>query len=132
MQISVHQGVKVIEGNNKLRKVSFRLLQFNLYQDDFYRNVIEVFDGKDVSTNTLITELTSNTTSSYIANIKLNTSPGIFSMSSQQKLVSVQKEIVTSPLSYSNYPGNFICNLWRFFGIIDKSFLRISVIHVLI
>jgi len=30
-------------------------------------------------------------TSSYIANIKLNASPGIFSMSSQQKLVSVQK-----------------------------------------
>jgi hypothetical protein len=127
--------VKVIEGNNKLRKVSFRLLQFNLYQDDFYRNVIEVFDGKDVSTNTLITELTSNSTNDDITRRYLATGHTIsvhIHASSAHEHYGFIAEIVTSPLSYSNYPGNFICNLWQFFGIIDKSFLRISVIHVLI
>lgn len=40
--------VKVIRSENRFRKVLFRLLQFNLYYDEFYRNLLEIYDGNIV------------------------------------------------------------------------------------
>ncbi|VDI16459.1 Hypothetical predicted protein [Mytilus galloprovincialis] len=104
-----HSCVKVIESSKSVRLVSFRLLQFNLYQDDFYRNVIEIFDGKDVTTDSLITELTANSTEADISKRYLATSNSIsvhIHASSAHEHYGFVAEIVTSPLKQINYPDS--------------------------
>jgi len=96
--------VKIIQGD----RPKLRFLQFNLYQDDFYRNIIEIFDGKEITaTNNMVT-LTSNSTNDEIRTaykssgnyltIHIHASPSY-------GFYGFIAEVVTEVMSGATYPG---------------------------
>ncbi|XP_021367968.1 protein bark beetle-like isoform X3 [Mizuhopecten yessoensis] len=101
--------VKIVTSQNALRRVSLRFLQFNLYHDDFYRNTIEIFDGKTVSLATEMGELTYNSSRYDISRRYLSSGSSIaihIHASPSFGEYGFIAEVVAFPLSGLTYPDS--------------------------
>ncbi|XP_033735968.1 LOW QUALITY PROTEIN: protein bark beetle-like [Pecten maximus] len=101
--------VKIVRSKNSLRRVSLRFLQFNMYHDDFYRNTIEIFDGKTVSVATEMGELTYNSSKYDISRRYLSSDDSIsihIHASPSFGEYGFIAEVVAFPLSGLTYPDS--------------------------
>lgn len=108
-----HDCVKIITSESPLNRVSLRFLQINLYQDAFSRNTIEIFDGRTVSDDSMLAEISAqspesavlrsytSTTSDRTLILHIHASPG-------QWTYGFIAEVVTLPQSGLSYPGKTI------------------------
>ena len=105
--------VKIVEGTGAVgpKNVAIRFLQFGLFHDDFYRNMVEIFDGPDVTLTNQLAVLTANSSEleikrryvsskDYTLTIHIHASPSYY-------FYGFVAEIVTVPLSALTYPGMF-------------------------
>lgn len=104
--------VKIIRSENPLRKVSLRLLQFNLYYDEFYRNMLEIYDGNTVTEQNRIGVLEAHSKEEATGTRYLSKSDTIgvhIHASNAYEDYGFIAEITTSPLSDLAYPGMTLC-----------------------
>ncbi|XP_052783699.1 protein bark beetle-like isoform X2 [Mya arenaria] len=106
--------VKIIRGFSSQvgpKPVALRFLQFHLYQDDFYRNLIEIFDGGEITVDNNLVTLTANSSQeeiktqfrssgSYLT-IHIHASPSY-------GFYGFVAEVVTLPMSGLTYPDDDI------------------------
>ena len=104
--------VKIIHGRSSIgpKNVAIRFLQYNIYHDDFYRNAIQIFDGKEITETNMLASLTANSSRSQVQrsyqstgktlNIHMHASPSY-------GYYGFIAEVVTIPLSGLTYPGMF-------------------------
>lgn len=101
--------VKQIKSLHSERKIVLRLLQFNLYNDDFYRNSLEIFDGQSASRVNLIAELSANSSRIFDVRRRYLTTTDTMSVhihaSESYDSYGFIAEVVTIPLSGLTYPG---------------------------
>lgn len=104
--------VKIIHGLSSVgpKQVAMRFLQFSLYHDDFYRNIVEVFDGKQITDNNMLIQLRANSSMSEIKH-KYESSGTYLTVhihaSPSYGFYGFIAEVVTIPLSGLTYPGNY-------------------------
>ncbi|KAL3873370.1 hypothetical protein ACJMK2_036499 [Sinanodonta woodiana] len=103
--------VKIIRGQSSIgsKNVAIRFLQFGLYQDDFYRNSIEIYDGADPIDQNRLVVLVANSsrnliTKRYVSSgntliIQIHASPSY-------AFYGFIAEVVTLPLSGLSYPDS--------------------------
>ena len=99
--------VKVIRSSSN-KQVAIRFLQFNLFHDYFYRNIVEVFDGADVSLDTRLAELTVSSSKEMVKKRYLSTGDSIslhVHASPSFGEYGFIAEAVSYPLSGLTYPG---------------------------
>lgn len=101
--------VKIVSSRNSQRRVSLRFLQFHMYHDDFYRNTIEIFDGRNVSVMTEMGELTYNSSRYDISRRYLSSGDAIsihIHASPSFGEYGFIAEVVAYPLSGLTYPDS--------------------------
>ena len=102
--------VKIIRSENLQRKLSFRLLQFNLYYDEFYRNLLEIYDGNTVTEDNRIGVLDAHSKAGATRTRYLSSSYTIgihIHASNAYEDYGFIAEVTTSPISDLVYPGKF-------------------------
>lgn len=102
--------VKIIRSENLQRKLSFRLLQFNLYYDEFYRNLLEIYDGNTVTEDNRIGVLDAHSKAEATRTRYLSSSYTIgihIHASNAYEDYGFIAEVTTSPISDLVYPGKF-------------------------
>lgn len=102
--------VKIIRGQSTVgpKSVALRFLQFSLFHDDFYRNVIEIFDGKNITANNMMASLIANSTQMEIKHKYLSSTNYLtihIHASPSYAFHGFIAEVVTVPLSGLTYPG---------------------------
>ena len=105
--------VKIIRGLSSIgaKSVALRFLQFSLFHDGFYRNMVEIFDGKEILENNMLAQLTANSTQDEIK-LKYSSRNDYLTVhihaSPSYGFYGFIAEVVTIPLSGLTYPGNFV------------------------
>lgn len=111
---SSYDCVKIIRGYSSVgpKQVALRFLQFSLFHDDFYRNLIEVFDGREITKtgeNQLV-QLTANSSEADVKRMYKSESNYLsvhIHASPSYGFYGFIAEVVTLPLSGLTYPGNY-------------------------
>ena len=104
--------VKIVEGTGVVgpKMVAIRFLQFSLFQDGFYRNTIEIFDGEEITLDNKLVELVANSSDSEIRR-RYTSSGNTLSIhihaSPSYGFHGFIAEVVTVPLSGLTYPGEY-------------------------
>ena len=105
--------VKIIRGYSSVgqKKVALRFLQFSLFHDDFYRNLVEIFDGSSITTTNQLVQLTANSSQEDIKTM-YQSSGNYLSVhahaSPSYGFYGFIAEVVTLPLSGLTYPGKIL------------------------
>ncbi|GFR58263.1 neurotrypsin [Elysia marginata] len=103
----VRDCVKIIRAPRK--GVGLRLLQVNLFHDDFSRNAIEIFDGAFVSESSLLARVVSNSSSQDIGALYRSTGDSLavhVHASVGHSSYGFIAEVVRLPLAGLTYPDN--------------------------
>lgn len=105
--------VKIIHGLSSVgpKKVALRFLQFSLFHDDFYRNLIEIFDGKEITENNMMAQLIANSTQAEIKQKYMSSGNYLtihIHASPSYGFHGFIAEVVTIPLSGLTYPGKML------------------------
>lgn len=101
--------VKIIRSKEPQKRIGFRFLQINIYDDNFYKNAIELYNGEFFEHESRIAEITSNSTANDRAK-KYETSEYIDMMgiritaSPAHEDFGFIAEVVTLPLSLDWIP----------------------------
>lgn len=98
--------VKIVQGYGG-KQVAIRFLQFSLFHYDFYRNIIEIFDGEQVTPNSQLVELMANSSETEIKRRYLSTGDTLtihIHASPSYGFYGFIAEVVTVPLSGLTYP----------------------------
>ena len=103
--------VKIIRSTLPLKQVGIRFLQLNLFQEDFSRNVIEIFDGRDVKRSNMIKQIFPNSSNSEI--LQQYSSTGVvltvhIHASMSHESYGFVAEVVTLPPDDLTYPSKFV------------------------
>ncbi|KAK0049320.1 protein bark beetle [Biomphalaria pfeifferi] len=98
--------VKIISSR---KNVGLRFLQINLFQEDFTRNMIEIFDGTDVSESSRIGRILANSSDTDIQKLYLTTSNTMsvhVHASVSHGTYGFIAEVVKMPLAGLTYPNS--------------------------
>lgn len=61
-QFNTIDCIKIIRSKEPRKQVALRFLQVNMYNDSFYKNAVEMYDGEYFDPNMMIGEITANST----------------------------------------------------------------------
>nr|KAG5700697.1 hypothetical protein BaRGS_029062 [Batillaria attramentaria] len=101
--------VKIIRSNSVRGRIGLRFLQINMFQEDFSRNLVEIFDGNRVSPDTVIAEILANTSSADTAQLYQSTGDTLsvhIHASVSHGSYGFIAEVVTVPLTGLTYPDS--------------------------
>ncbi|KAK6181325.1 hypothetical protein SNE40_009204 [Patella caerulea] len=101
--------VKIIRSDSPLQTLGVRFLQLNLFEDYFSRNLIEIFDGKIVSDDTMIGEIRANSSERDVLKLFESTGNTItvhIHASVSHETFGFIAEVLTIPFGGLTYPDD--------------------------
>ena len=104
----VRDCVKIISSGSTRSRIGLRFLQINMFHEDFSRNVVEIFDGREMIHDRVMAEIVANTSSRDVEHLFQSSGDTLaihLHASVSHGSYGFIAEVVQVPLTGLTYPG---------------------------